>query len=331
MTRLSNPLIGPASSRRRFLCTLAAAALPAWPLGGCIATAPVSPTDRVWGRRGFSDGRFVKPRAIAIDADDLLYIVDMTARIQVFDTDGNFLRSWKTPAAEFGRPTGLSVMATADQRPVLLVADTHYYRMLAYELDGTLLPELQIGGTAGHRPGEFAFVTDAVCDAQGNFYIGEYGDSDRIQKFTSDREFSCQWGGTGSAAGLFVRPQSLVIDAQQRLWVVDACNHRLQRFDLTTNPPTLLDTIGSLGSGLGQFYYPYDLALARDGTVIVCEYGNQRLQRLDDTGRGIATWGSPGHDPGQLYQPWGVVIDSQERIHVLDSNNHRVQRLQLFG
>ncbi len=334
MTRLSNPLIGPASSRRRFLRTLAAAAgaaLPAISLSGCVATATASPTDWVWGRRGFSEGRFVKPRAIAIDADDLLYIVDMTARIQVFDADGNFRHGWKTPEAEFGRPTGLSVMTTTGQRPVLLVADTHYYRMLAFELDGTPLPDMQIGGTAGHSPGEFAFVTDAVCDAQGNFYVGEYGDSDRIQKFAPDGQFVCQWGGTGSAEGLFVRPQSLVIDPQQRLWVVDACNHRIQRFDLTTTPPTYLGSFGSLGSGLGQFYYPYDLALASDGSVIVCEYGNQRLQRLDDTGRGIATWGSPGHDEGQLYQPWGVVIDSQDRIHVLDSNNHRVQRLHLFG
>jgi DNA-binding beta-propeller fold protein YncE len=214
---------------------------------------------------------------------------------------------------------------------VLLVADTHYNRMLAFALDGQPLPEHQIGGTAGHGPGEFAFVTDAVCDAQGNYYVGEYGDSDRIQKFDSHGEFICQWGGTGDSDGLFVRPQSLVIDSQNRLWVADACNHRIQRFDLSTTPPTHLDTFGTLGHELGQFYYPYDLALARDGTVIVCEYGNQRLQRLDDTGRGIATWGSPGHGDGQLYQPWGVVIDSRNRIHVLDSNNHRVQRLRMFG
>ena len=63
----------------------------------------------IWGRFGYSDGRFNKPRAIAIDAKDQLYIVDMTARIQVFDTDGNFVRKWQTPASENGRPTGLSI------------------------------------------------------------------------------------------------------------------------------------------------------------------------------------------------------------------------------
>ncbi|MFN5769384.1 MAG: hypothetical protein ACK44Z_08585, partial [Pirellulaceae bacterium] len=33
-----------------------------------------------YGRRGISDGRFLKPRGIAIDAEDRIYIVDMTGR-----------------------------------------------------------------------------------------------------------------------------------------------------------------------------------------------------------------------------------------------------------
>src|ERR1700676_661987 len=53
---------------------------------GCTARADgAGKLDLVWGRRGISDGRFQKPRAIAIDGKDQLYIVDMTARIQVFD------------------------------------------------------------------------------------------------------------------------------------------------------------------------------------------------------------------------------------------------------
>ena len=43
--------------------------------------------EAVWGRRGISQGRLQKPRAMAIDADDNVYVVDMTARIQVFDRE----------------------------------------------------------------------------------------------------------------------------------------------------------------------------------------------------------------------------------------------------
>ena len=297
---------------------------------GCVPSGSATLPELVWGRRGFSEGRFLKPRAITIDDQDQLYIVDTTGRIQVFDADGNFLRFWKTPQTKNGRPTGLAIQPELDpdDEPKLLVADTHYYRMLVYQMNGDLDDEAQIGGTAGHQPGEFAFVTDAVCDKDGCFYIGEYGDSDRIQKFDPDGKFMTQWGGTGRKPKQFVRPQSLVVDGDT-LWIVDACNHRIQRYDIRPDQPEFIDIWGGEGDRAGQFYYPYDLALASDGSVIVCEYGNQRLQRLDAKGQPVAMWGGPGFEPGQLYQPWGVVIDSQDRVHVLDSNNHRVQRLPL--
>jgi DNA-binding beta-propeller fold protein YncE len=208
------------------------------------------------------------------------------------------------------------------------VADTHYYRMLSYTLQGALCESEQIGGTAGHLPGQFAFVTDAVCDDQGAFYIGEYNASDRIQKFDPDGNFVTQWGGNGQAPGQFVRPQSLVI-RDQVLWVADSCNHRIQRFDIREDPPRLIDIWGGPGTAPGQFYYPYDLAIASDNTVVVIEYKNNRLQRFGPDGQWIASWGSPGFEPGQLNQPWGVVIDSLDRVHILDSNNHRVQRIPL--
>lgn len=319
------------TSRRRWIrdaCGIVGAACLA--STGCVPSGGNALPELVWGRRGFSDGRFLKPRAITIDADDQLYIVDTTGRIQVFDPDGNLLRLWKTPKTKNGRPTGLAVQPAGlvSDQPQLMVADTHYYRMLVYQLNGALVNDAQIGGVPGHSPGEFAFVTDAVCDRDGCFYIGEYGDSDRIQKFDPDGNFITQWGGTGREPEKFVRPQSLVIDGTT-LWVVDACNHRLQRYDIASEIPRFIDVWGQEGDGPGSFYYPYDLAIAGDGSVVVCEYGNQRLQRFDANGNLMAMWGGPGFEPGQLYQPWGVVIDSRDRVHVLDSNNHRVQRLRL--
>src|SRR5688500_1688611 len=62
--------------------------------------------DKVWGRRGVSFGRFQKPRAMAIDGQDNLYIVDMKAQIQVFSPDGEYLRGWQTPDHKVGKPTG---------------------------------------------------------------------------------------------------------------------------------------------------------------------------------------------------------------------------------
>jgi DNA-binding beta-propeller fold protein YncE len=282
----------------------------------------------MWGRRGLSNGRFIKPRAIAIDTRDQLFIVDTTGRIQVFNADGQLLRLWSTPQIENGKPTGLAIQCGPQTDCRLLVADTHYYRMLAYTVDGELIESAQIGGSAGHNPGEFAFVTDAVSDRHGCFYIGEYNASDRIQKFDPDGNFLTQWGGNGNEPGKFVRPQSLTI-RNGVLWVCDSCNHRIQRFDISEPKPRLIDIWGGPGTKAGQFYYPYDLAIASDGSVVVVEHKNNRIQRFDKNGQWIASWGGPGFEPGELNGPWGVVVDSRDRVHILDSSNHRVQRIAL--
>ena len=290
-------------------------------LAGCIDSAPQKQAaELVWGQRGITAGRLQKPRAIAIDSDDQLYLVDMTARIQVFDADGNYLRGWKTPVSKNGRPSGLTI----DRDGRLLVADTHYYQMLVYTTEGELLESETIGGTLGQGPGEFGFVTDAVEDSQGNIYIGEYGDFDRIQKFSPDGEYLLQWGGHGAEPGQFRRPQNIVVDHQDHIWVTDACNHRIQVFD---NAGKLLQIWGEEGSEVGKLYYPYDLALDGQGHVYICEYGNHRVQKFTLLGESVASWGSHGKEPGQLHNPWALALDSKGRLHVVDSNNHRVQRV----
>ena len=290
---------------------------------GCLG--PRSDADRVeavWGRRGFSDGRFQKPRAITVDAQDRFYIVDMTARIQAFDAEGKFLRAWQTPLYEMGRPTGLSV----DRDGNIVVADTHYFRLLFYSPDGVLLEQRTLGGQMGSEPGEFGLVTDAVQDSHGNWYIAEYLENDRIQKLSPTGEFLKQWGGHGTEPGKFSRPQNLQIDLLDRIWVVDACNHRIQAFDTAGQ---LLHCWGEAGHDLGELWYPYDLAVDDEGHVYVCEYGNNRVQKFTTEGESVACWGGPGREVGQLNNPWGLILDSRGKLHVLDSNNHRVQRITL--
>ncbi len=292
-------------------------------VAGCTwGGSPPGEPEAVWGRRGLSDGRLQKPRAMAIDDQGLLYIVDMTARIQVFDRQGRFLRGWQTPAFQNGRPSGLSFGRDGN----LLVADTHYYRMLVYTPQGELLEDRTIGGKMGHAPGEFGFVTDAVEDSQGNYYIAEYGEYDRIQKFSHDGRFLLQWGGHGSEPGQFIRPQNLAIDEHDQIWVADACNHRIQAF----NPDgKLLKIWGQSGREAGKLYYPYDLVLDGQGHLYVVEFGNNRVQKFTLDGRSLGCWGTSGRGPGEFNNPWALVRDHQGKIVVLDTNNHRVQRIAL--
>jgi streptogramin lyase len=274
----------------------------------------------VWGQQGLRDGEFQIARAMTIDRDDHLYIVDKSARIQVFTTSGKFLRKWRTPAHDAGKPTGVSIGRDGN----VLVADTHYYRVLVYSAEGKLLKTL--GGKLGQKPGEFGLVTSAVQDHQGNYYIAEYGGYDRIQKFSPAGRFLRQWGGHGAEPGQFSRPQHLVFDEHEDLWVADACNHRIQVFNTDGK---LLRTWGTQGSAVGELYYPYSLALGPNDTVYICEFGNCRVQQFTRDGRPLACWGSGGRQPGQLFNPWALVRDSHGLIHVLDTYNHRIQSVRM--
>ncbi len=311
----------PGVSRRGFLLATAALCLV-----GCDEDSPTATDDRldgIWGVQGQLRGQLQKPRALTIDGQDRLYIVDITARIQVFDRDGKYLHGWQTPDSQNGRPTGLSL----DRVGNVLVADTHYFRLLVYTPEGKLLDQRIIGGKHGNRPGEFGFVTDAAEDSQGNIYISEYGEWDRVQKFTPQGKYLLEFGGHGAELGQFRRPQKIYIDQRDEIWVADACNHRIAVFDTSGK---LLRYWGEEGAEPGKLRYPYDITFDRkEENLYLIEYGNHRVQKFTREGKSLACWGTHGRGPGEMHNPWGVVVDSQGMLHVLDSNNHRVQRVWL--
>ncbi len=290
-------------------------------VAGCAPESPSAESVMVWSKQGPGSGDLYKPRGIVRGHDNLLYIVDMTGRIQVFDEEGKFVRYWKTPTIVQGKPCGLGW--TNDG--LLMVADTHYYRVLFYHPDGTPVPERTIGGVNGRGPGEFGFVTDAAQDAAGNYYVSDYGDYDRIQKFDAAGNFLMEWGGHGDGPGEFNRPQSLAVDEQGMLWVSDACNHRIQVFDTGDGTPRLIHCWGKYGEGPDQMRYPYGLVLGDDNSVYVTEFGNHRIQKFTRDGKSLGIAGGPGRLPGQFQQPWALCLDSQNRLVVLDTYHHQVQ------
>lgn len=286
-------------------------------LAGC--GGPHAVPEIVWGTKGAQPGDFSRPRAVAIDAQDRLYIVDFTARIQVFDRDGHFLGlCWTTPDFRNGRPSGLSI----DRDGNLLVSDSHYHCLRIYSLDGELLRT--IGGEAGTGPGQLAYVSDAVQDADGNYYVAEFCENQRISKLDQDGKFIKCWGEAGSEPGQFGRIRALALGPDGNLYVVDATNHRIQVF---TRDGALVACWGEPGSEPGQLSYPHDLAFGPKGELYVVERGNHRVQKFTPDGVSLGCWGGPGREPGRLHEPWALAVDSKGRVHVIDTENHRVQRI----
>lgn len=288
---------------------------------GLVGCGPGSDTpERVWGRRGVQDGDLVRPRALAIDAADRLFVVDFTARIQVYNLDGKYLGpTWQTPDYRNGRPSGLGV----DRAGNLIVCDSHYHILRFYSANGEQVRTL--GGQAGTDPGEFGYVSDIAEDAEGFFYVSEFGQNERLTKLDTQGNCVKTWGSMGTEPGQFNRPRALALGPDGLLYVADACNHRVQVF---TRDGQFVRQFGEPGDGPGQLSYPYDLAFAPMGQLYVVERGNNRVQKFTAAGQPLGTWGSGGKRPGQFSSPWAIAIDRWGRVFVADTENHRIVRFR---
>ncbi|MCX7048369.1 MAG: hypothetical protein NTX50_23150 [Candidatus Sumerlaeota bacterium] len=273
----------------------------------------------VIGSRGRLPGSLSFPRGIDFLSDGRMAVTDRTGRIQLLSPEGKPLRDWLVPRYDSGTPTRVRFDETQSSETTLLIADTHYSRILRYSLEGKLLLQF---GEYGEAPGKMIYPTDIALNPKGEIYITEYGVHDRVMKFTREGVFIKQWGDFGTAPGQFQRPLALIWAPPDRLIVADTCNHRIQVF---SEEGQLLEVWGGPGAGPGQFNYPYDLCRDAGGMIYVCEYGANRIQRLTPEGKPNGVFGEAGRRPGQFAAPWGIALAPKGRIAVADTENHRIQ------
>ena len=272
---------------------------------------------RIIGTRGAGVGELNKPRGVAVDARDNLYVVDMTARVQKFSPDGVFLLGWQMMQTDKGKPKGMG----RDRNGNIMVIEPHYSRVNVFSTD---LKPLAQWGVKGTNAGQLGMPRGVAVNSRGEIYVCEYGDSERVQKFTADgAKCLAAWGRPGDAPGEFNRAEGLAIDAQDRVYVADSCNQRIQIF---SGDGKFLSAYGRAGSGPGEFSYPYDIQVDAAGRQYVCEFGNQRIQIFDTNNQSIEILGGPGAAPGRFSEPWSIALDSKGNLYVADALNHRVQQ-----
>jgi ABC-type Fe3+ transport system permease subunit/sugar lactone lactonase YvrE len=272
----------------------------------------------VIGSRGTAPGQFNKPRSVAVDRADNLYVVDMTGRVQKFDAHGVFQAVWEMEQTDKGKPKGMA----ADAAGNILVLEPHYARLNAFAPDGSLAFRWGPGGT---NQGELAFPRSVGVNSRGDLFISEYMLVERVQQFAAgDRHWLKTIGRAGSGPGEFNRAEGLGLDRADRLYVADSCNHRIQVFGADGR---FARAYGQPGAGPGQLSYPYDIRIDPQGFQFVCEFGNSRIQVFDPADQPVEAIGGMGSEPGQFHNPWGLAFDSAGNLYVADSQNHRVQKL----
>ncbi|MBS1249683.1 MAG: Serine/threonine-protein kinase PknD [Chloroflexi bacterium] len=190
-----------------------------------------------WGRFGQAESpdAFWGPRAVAVDEKGHVYVTDTgNKRIAIFDSDGNFITEFGEVGlgpGQFDEPVGLAL----DGEGNLYVADTWNQRVQVFEPneDGLAViykTEWDIIGWYGQSLDNKPYLTASedviyVSDPEGY----------RILAFSPEGEFLHYWGTFGEGPTNLNRPTGLAIDAEGNVWVADAGNNRVVRFDMSGN------------------------------------------------------------------------------------------------
>src|SRR6266436_1903928 len=134
---------------------------------------------QIIGTRGTAPGQFIKPRSVALDANDNLFVVDMTGRVQKFSPTGIFISSWQMPQTDKGKPKGMC----RDAEGNIVVVEPHYSRVNHFTPAGQPVRQWGVHGT---NAGQLALPRAVAVSPRGMIFVSEYGVTERVQMFSAD-------------------------------------------------------------------------------------------------------------------------------------------------
>jgi tripartite motif-containing protein 71 len=180
-------------------------------------------------------------------------------------------------------------------------------------------------------PNPFSRPIGVAVDMEGNIYVMDAGNS-RVQKFDHNGMFLLMWGSKGAGDGQFSLSipdeGSVAVDADGNVYVGDADNYRIEKFDSNGN---FLAKWGVNGSGDGQFMEIADIAINDQNNVYVSDFRNNTIQKFDRNGKFLLSWGSPGLEVGQFTGAGSIVFDRQGNVLVAEVETGRIQKFDKTG
>lgn len=130
--------------------------------------------------------------------------------------------------------------------------------------------------------------------------------------------------------GEFIGAGGIAVDEEGGfLYVSDSKKHLINVYSLRDY--SKIKTMGSRGSGNGEFNYPTFITTDREGRLYVVDTGNFRVQIFNRQGDFIKSFGTPGDSPGSFARPKGIAIDSEGHIYVVDTAFQNFQIFDLEG
>ncbi|MBL0311283.1 MAG: NHL repeat-containing protein [Holophagaceae bacterium] len=287
-----------------FLCA-ANAALPALP-----ASAPI-----VTPLRSYRDG-YVAPSAIATDSAGRVYITDSAlGKIFVRDEFGRLV----SVKSGLSRPLGIAVDAAGR----IFVGEAGTGSVSVF------LPDWSPLGKLGQGAGEFQMPNHLAIPTSGplaGMVLVSDSRADLIKIYSPGGSLIRQFGGSGTAVGLFNFPSGIFVNADGEIFVADQNNNRIQVFSPVGG---FLRSFGrSTLMGLGPFSRTQGLTGDSSGRIFVADAFQGTVKVIDGQGNAVSTVARFGEGPGELRTPTSLTIDRNNRLFVVSPGNTRVE---IFG
>ena len=269
-----------------------------------------------FGEEGWGGGMFHYPYGVAVNDRDEIVVADQcNHRVQVFDSNGTFLRSFGhlgLNAGELHHPVGIAI----DKDRNVFVAEWGNHRVQIFSWEGRHLGSF---GGKGSLDSQLSFPWGLSLDSTGNVIVADTGNK-LIKIFTPDGRFVMKIGGQGSLS----EPVHCV-QCGEYFIVSDPSEHCIKVFNREGH---FQYKIGKKGKGVGEFDFPRFLSVTQSKHLLVCEKDNHRIQVFELDGKFVGKFGTNGSKLGEFLCPLTVAVLSNDQIVVCDNNNHRIQIFQ---
>ena len=187
-----------------------------------------------WGQKRPMVGSGGWIPAIATDSQDRVFVYSRSENpLAVFDRDGNFLETWGNGVLPTEAAHGIYI----DDEDNVYCTDNDNHCVFKFNRNGELAMTLGTPGEAAPADGDpFNSPTDLAIASTGELFISDgYGNA-RVHKYSPDGELLLSWGGTRVLDLVSsLCPHCVRIDREDRVWICDRSNNRLQIFDTNGN------------------------------------------------------------------------------------------------
>ena len=265
------------------------------------------------GKEGSSEEMFKRPWGVAVSAKDEIAITDHNNhRVQIFNSEGNYLRSFGSEEVEFKFPTGITYHDNGN----IFVADNGNNRIQIFSGKGEYVGSF---GGKGRLDSQLSSPCGLSVDSDGNIIVADSVNK-LIKTFSPDGNFLTKIGVQGS----FTFPLHC-IQYERYLIVSDYSEHCIKVFDRKGN---FQYKFGKKGGGDGELQGPRGLSVNKSGHLMVCDGNNHRIQVFELNGKFLGKFGTKGSKLGELNNPTSLAVLSNSQIVVSDTYNHRIQILE---